>query len=227
MDDGKGRDVRDQGVGIEGWFLEAVDGEVHARPDVVQCGADVVVEVNGVGDGRKDEDEIWDEVSAEMMGDGMVAGGGALPGSSGFYPGRTGGGGGEVLGGGVERAGREAMDEDKVCEGGGKDEDDKKHVEEERRRAAEKEGADMAEELWKEVGGPKVEGKVRRAPEMPTKEEREAHEALHAEHRGWCRHCVRGRRRNQVHKARKGDREVREAGRVVRVSVDYNFCGRK
>ena len=57
-----------------------------------------------------------------------------------------------------------------------------------------KEGVELAEEIWpKEVERrDRVEGKVRRAPEEPTKEEREAHEALHAEHRAWCRHCVRG-----------------------------------
>ena len=61
--------------------------------------------------------------------------------------------------------------------------------------------------------------KVVRVPRVPTRREREIHEALHIPHAEWCEFCVRGRARNKPHSLRtsssnkrrdiEGDRERR------------------
>ena len=43
--------------------------------------------------------------------------------------------------------------------------------------------------------------KIRRKPRAPSKREREEHEATHLPFRDWCRHCVRGRGRNNPHRS--------------------------
>ena len=44
-----------------------------------------------------------------------------------------------------------------------------------------------------------AEVKVRKAPEEPTKEEREIHEATHTLYRLWCKFCVSGEARDLPH----------------------------
>ena len=39
---------------------------------------------------------------------------------------------------------------------------------------------------------------IKKAPNEPTKEEREAHEILHEPYRAWCRACVAGRGRSDA-----------------------------
>ena len=56
-------------------------------------------------------------------------------------------------------------------------------------------------------------------PLEPTKEEREEHEKTHLPFRNWCRHCVRGRGKEEV--CRKGGR-IPEAPEV---HLDFMFMG--
>ena len=207
MVDGEGGDVCVEVVGKEGrhGFLEAVTEHVRPRTDEIPGGDEAVMEEVVM---RDDEEEIWVEVEMDMRG-GMVE---AVERHDEKIDDEDKNGGAAVA----------PSNEDKVEDAEGKAEED------DDLKRGEKEGKELGEELWREkveVRKKDVEGVVRKAPVGPTKEDREAHEALHAEHRGWCRHCVRGRGRNQAHKRRKGDREVREAGRVVRISMDYNFVG--
>eukprot|EP00972_Heterocapsa_arctica_P090949 13417606-Heterocapsa_arctica.AAC.1 len=65
---------------------------------------------------------------------------------------------------------------------------------------------------------------------MPTKREREEHEALHLPYRSWCKHCVRGRGRNRPHgSAINKDPEDEEAkeNRVPRIGMDYFFVSQE
>ena len=52
------------------------------------------------------------------------------------------------------------------------------------------------EEVKDESSSEGARPKVKRKPRLPTKQEREEHEATHIPFRSWCRHCVRGRVRN-------------------------------
>ena len=55
----------------------------------------------------------------------------------------------------------------------------------------------------------------------PSKRERLEHELTHLPYRSWCRHCVRGRGKNDAH--RKMDAEA--SHEVPHVSMDYCFMG--
>ena len=68
--------------------------------------------------------------------------------------------------------------------------------------------------------------KIRKAPKNPSRAEREEHEALHSEHKDWCRHCVRGRGRTRRHERIERDPEEEER-RVPRISMDYHFAGER
>ena len=86
--------------------------------------------------------------------------------------------------------------------------------------------------------------KVVRVPRVPTRREREIHEALHIPHAEWCEFCVRGRARNKPHGQKKSStnkrqdidgsdekeeevdtNEAPELKGVPRVSMDYFFPG--
>ena len=56
-------------------------------------------------------------------------------------------------------------------------------------------------------------------PKEPTREEREEHEKTHVPFRNWCRHCVRGRGKEEACREAKGQREVAE------VHIDFMFMG--
>ena len=56
-------------------------------------------------------------------------------------------------------------------------------------------------------------------PREPSKEEREEHEKTHLPFRNWCRHCVRGRGKEEACRDAKRDQEVAE------VHLDLMFMG--
>ena len=56
-------------------------------------------------------------------------------------------------------------------------------------------------------------------PREPSKEEREEHEKTHLPFRNWCRHCVRGRGKEEACRDAKRDQEVAE------VHLDFMFMG--
>ena len=56
-------------------------------------------------------------------------------------------------------------------------------------------------------------------PREPTKEEKEDHEKLHIPFRSWCRHCVRGRGKEE---ACRKDGRIPE---VPEVHMDFMFMG--
>ena len=64
--------------------------------------------------------------------------------------------------------------------------------------------------------------KVRRNAQVePSRREREEHELTHIPYRSWCRHCVRGRGKNEAH--RRLDAEA--SHEASHVSMDYCFMG--
>ena len=56
-------------------------------------------------------------------------------------------------------------------------------------------------------------------PREPSKEEREEHEKTHLPFRNWCRHCVRGRGKEEACRDAKRDQDVAE------VHLDFMFMG--
>ena len=56
-------------------------------------------------------------------------------------------------------------------------------------------------------------------PREPSKEEREEHEKTHLPSRNWCRHCVRGRGKEEASQDANRDQEVAE------VHLDFMFMG--
>jgi hypothetical protein len=77
-------------------------------------------------------------------------------------------------------------------------------------------GADAEEE--EESGQRKVVRKL--DPKMPSRDERVEHEFTHLPFRSWCRHCVRGKGKEEA--CRRGDGE---SGSVPEVAVDFMFMG--
>lgn len=66
--------------------------------------------------------------------------------------------------------------------------------------------------------------RVKKTPKGPTKQEREDHEATHCPYRSWCRHCVRGRARNDQHQVQRQEVDEEEEDRKIpRVAFDYFF----
>ena len=113
---------------------------------------------------------------------------------------------------GMERAEHEWVDEDEWRrEAGNKSNYEEEEEEEEEKRRIKKEG--------------KKQGvKIRKAPVGPTRKEREEHEATHAEFKDWCKHCVRGRGRNNPHRRKaEGGEEDKEEQEVPRIAIDYHF----
>lgn len=62
---------------------------------------------------------------------------------------------------------------------------------------------------------------------MPTKKEREEHDALSMPFKSWCRHCVRGRGRNNPHNMATEEDEEEKGHRVSRISMDYHFMSQE
>ena len=57
-------------------------------------------------------------------------------------------------------------------------------------------------------------------PRQPTEEERREHEMTHIPFRNWCRHCVRGRGKEEDH------RNMGEEERTIpQVNMDFMFMG--
>ena len=61
--------------------------------------------------------------------------------------------------------------------------------------------------------------KRRREPKEPTEAEREEHEMTHIPFRSWCRHCVRGRGKEEA------CRQVKKEYDVAEVHMDFMFMG--
>ena len=59
----------------------------------------------------------------------------------------------------------------------------------------------------------------KKSPKEPSKDEREEHEKTHMPFRDWCRHCVRGRGKEEA--CRKVDRGYEE----FEVHMDFMFMG--
>ena len=64
--------------------------------------------------------------------------------------------------------------------------------------------------------------RMTRDPGLPTKEEREAHEATHLPFRSWCGECVRGRAPNPDHR-----RVEEKSDEVPEVGMDHAFVSRQ
>ena len=79
-------------------------------------------------------------------------------------------------------------------------------------------GIEEEEEEEEESGRRRVEKRM--DPRMPTSDERKEHEMTHIPFRNWCRHCVRGRGKEEA--CRKTEREE---GRVPEVHMDFMFMG--
>ena len=58
-------------------------------------------------------------------------------------------------------------------------------------------------------------------PKEPSKEEKEEHDKTHIPFRDWCRHCVRGRGKEEA--CRKVTRETED----YEIHMDFMFMGRK
>ena len=56
-------------------------------------------------------------------------------------------------------------------------------------------------------------------PREPTKEEKEEHEKTHLPFRSWCRHCVRGRGKEEA------CRKVERTPEIPEVHIDFMFMG--
>ena len=89
-----------------------------------------------------------------------------------------------------------------------------------------KEG-DTEDEGEQECGNDEARGAPRtmRAPEQPTRKEREEHEATHTPYRSWCRYCVAGSGKSGHHR-RRTDAE-KEEDAVPVIAMDYFFLGNK
>ena len=67
----------------------------------------------------------------------------------------------------------------------------------------------------------KIGVKALRAPEAPTRDEVEDHEASgHSNYRSWCRACVAGRGRTDAHKTQESDEHA-----LPTVAIDYGYLG--
>ena len=70
-----------------------------------------------------------------------------------------------------------------------------------------------------------VRPKLAKAPEDPTQEEIDEHEATgHVIYRSWCRHCIAGREIGQPHRTRSEEQKARSL--VPTVALDYAFMSR-
>ena len=74
-------------------------------------------------------------------------------------------------------------------------------------------GEEEDEELGKRVAMKKLN------PRVPTRMEREEHALTHLPFRNWCRHCVRGRGREEDR------RKSNEEPNIPEVHLDFTFMG--
>ena len=77
----------------------------------------------------------------------------------------------------------------------------------------------LGEEVAVEEEYGKRDAVKRRDPREPTKEEKEDHEKTHMPFRSWCRHCVRGRGKEEA--CRKTDR----AHEIAELHLDFMSMG--
>ena len=61
-------------------------------------------------------------------------------------------------------------------------------------------------------------------PKGPSRKEREEHEYTHCPYRNWCKHCVKGRGREDCHKRKAQEDERPE---VPTIAMDYCFMGKE
>ena len=61
-------------------------------------------------------------------------------------------------------------------------------------------------------------------PQVVSKEERDEHNRTHMPFRSWCKHCVRGRGRNTMHRKQS---KTDEESQVPRICMDYFFMSEK
>ena len=59
-------------------------------------------------------------------------------------------------------------------------------------------------------------------PTKVSQRERDEHNATHRPFRAWCKHCVKGKARNQMNQ-KKGKDEEEEEGKTPRICMDYFF----
>ena len=78
-----------------------------------------------------------------------------------------------------------------------------------------KESDDQDAESAKNKSVPNVKG--------PSRKEREDHEETHCTYRSWCKHCVKGRGREDVHNRKTQDEKLE----VPTIAMDYCFMGKK
>ena len=57
----------------------------------------------------------------------------------------------------------------------------------------------------------------------PSRKEREEHDETHCTYRSWCKHCVKGRGREDVHNRKTQD----EKPEVPTIAMDYCFMGKE
>ena len=69
-----------------------------------------------------------------------------------------------------------------------------------------------------------IECKVCVDPGRPTKEEKEKHDATHAQYRSWCPSCVMGRGQSSPHKSKEKKKDPRG---LPEISMNYHFAGEK
>ena len=69
-----------------------------------------------------------------------------------------------------------------------------------------------------EIGARNMRRKA--APHEPTADERHEHELTHLSFRSWCRHCIRGRGKEES-----SQRTKRDEGGIPEVHMDYMFMG--
>ena len=79
----------------------------------------------------------------------------------------------------------------------------------------------VAEDAGDGEGEAGVRTMVRKTdPKAPTAEERKEHELTHLPFRSWCRHCIRGRGKEES-----CPRKVRDENDIPEVHLDYMFMG--
>ena len=79
--------------------------------------------------------------------------------------------------------------------------------------------ADGVREEFEEFGNRKL--KKMQDPSKPSKDEVDEHNKTHLPYRSWCRHCIRGRARNNAHEKGKDEVTTNE------VHFDFFFLGRE
>jgi len=74
-----------------------------------------------------------------------------------------------------------------------------------------------------EAGEEEVKQKEIRSPGQPTKAEKERHELTHYPFRSWCKHCVRGKGKENPHRRSKVAEGKEDEKEVPEIHIDYCF----